>query len=276
MSLVYTAATISLLFAAGGLIACTGGPDVTMDIPPQTASSIPQAEVLDWDLIDCEAILTILPASAAALAPHLPPGFTPIPFADVVAELDVPVDPSDGNIGVETFVCESGQGLEAPVEAITYGSYYTMVTPPEEFRRDVTFHFVKWDVLIPDPDRRMFLQERGVPARDGGVSTTAFLQQDSLKLGDQSLTLGETDHFLTANGVAPAATPEGRIAEFTPTDAGLVEWQTDYIFHSVANGAAVVDVGAGDLLAEIIGTGPQVGASFIGTLSFVNGEIRLP
>ncbi|MGB1557253.1 MAG: hypothetical protein ACPHCJ_05670 [Oceanococcaceae bacterium] len=257
-------------------MACTDDPNPALGGEPLPASSDSQAEVLDWDLIECEAILTVLPASAAALAPHLPPGFTPIPFADVVAEMDVPVDPSDGNIGVETFVCQSGQGLNAPVEAMTYGSYYAMITPPEDLRRDVTFHFVKWDVLIPDADRRLFLQERGVPARDGGVSTTVFLQQDSLKMGDQSLTLGETVHFLTANGVVPAATPEGRIAEFMSTEAGLVEWQTDYVFHSVANGAAVVDVGAGDLLAEIVGTGPQVGASFIGALSFVNGEIRLP
>ena len=253
------------------LIACAPG-DASLDGRMAAA----EGETLTWDLLDCEAIILLLPATAEALAPHLPEGFSPLPLADAVAEMDVPVDPVDGNIGVETFECASGAGLHGPVEPMTYGSYYVMVEPPEEFRREVDFHFIKWDVLVPDAERRALLQAHGVPALDGGVTTTVFQQVDAIKFGDQSLSIGGSSHRLVANGAVPYSKSQGRIAEFTVTEHGLVEWQTDFEFHSVSNGPAVVEVGPDNLLAEVVGAGPQVGAAFIGSMSFVQGQIRLP
>ncbi len=261
---------------AAVLLAACQGPTRGPSAVQALAGPTPTLETLAWELLNCEAILTLLPATAADLQPHLPEGFRPLPLADAVAEMDVPVDAFDGNIGVETFVCASGTGLAGELMPMSYGSYYVMVEPPEAYRRDVDFHFIKWDVLVPDAPRREWLQAHGVPALDGDVTTTLFQQQGDFKVGDQTLSMGGSTHRLSANGVAAYAKTEGSISEFTMTPNGLVEWRADWVFTGVSNGAVVVDVGAGNLLADVVGTGPVVGASFIGSLSFVNGVIVLP
>lgn len=225
---------------------------------------------ITWSLENCQSTLTLLPASAADLAPHLPDGFVPVPLLDAVAETDVPVDPVDGNIGVETLDCESGYGMDAPV---SYVSYYSMVRPPAEFERDVTFHFVKWDVVMDNEIIAETLTDWGVPVVNGGASTATFQNTPAAWITEQTASLDGASHVLSGLGTRPYPTPDSTIAEFTETENGMVEWYTDITFHDVRNGPVLVNVAAGNILADVVGTGPIAGVGFIGTLSFNEGTI---
>src|SRR5687767_5211523 len=87
-----------------------------------------------------------------------------------------PMNPSDeGNFGIEMFTCDAGVGLNGSVPDLVYGSLFTAVLPPAAMRvPGAKHHFVKWDVLIPDADRRALLQSEGVPAVDGKAAFASY------------------------------------------------------------------------------------------------------
>ncbi|MGB0652974.1 MAG: hypothetical protein ACPGQL_07215 [Thermoplasmatota archaeon] len=266
-----------LLVAAALLAAGCLADDDPRDSDPAARFTEPSgAATLPWGLTDCQAVIATVAADEAALAPFLPDGFRSLSMTEV-AGLGLPVDPvGGGNLGIEVLTCASGVGLDGSIQGLHYGSVFTMVEPPAELADgNVTFHFVKWDVMIPDQPRRDVLAGRGVPAVDGAGYMLQFQQVGDATLFDAVLEMDGDVHTLRGAAAAPYDT-EGSFVEFTAVPDGFVTWHTVFTWASVAVGPVVLEPSPGSLVAEILGTGPAVGAAFAGVIDLHDARIELP
>ncbi|MBW3582062.1 MAG: hypothetical protein KY455_03090 [Euryarchaeota archaeon] len=231
----------------------------------------PGPVVLPWDLLDCAYVVWGVPVAGDALEPHLPEGFT-------LGRSDGPLAPvvGDAFLGFESFVCDSGMGLDGRVEGMTYGSLFTSVEPPEDLAIDgIDQYYYKWDPLVPDEPRRLFLQEAGMMARTG----TATIDRPVEGLKRAAYTLEGVGSFsLEAPGTAPTpADGGGPFAEFTPlADGGHAVWRADYTTETRGSGDGVFRVDPGSWAAEVLGVTEGRANFNHGTWSFQNGNLTLP
>lgn len=268
-STVATAAILVVVFSG-----CVTNDETGTAPPPSAGGDAGLSELqIPWVLTECRFVVGIVSAPTARLAPYLPKGFRAISLGEH-AHPSAPNPGSEGNIGVEAFICKEGQGLNETVTGISYGSYFSTVAPPPELRRtDVKFHFLKWDVLIPDAPRRALLQSYGIPAREGSASIAQFTRQGETYAVDATLSLNGTS-VARIVGADTIPEPAGSFIEYTQTPGGIAAWYTKYT--PVAVGTGRVKFAAGSFGAKLAGTDELQGLSFGGMVSFKEGTLKLP
>lgn len=260
------------LLLALALAGCLGVDVPTTDAPEaQTASS----DVLPWAMAHCRYVVAMAQADAQKLQSRMPEGFRAATRGVLPGGLPV----TSAYLGVEAFECESGTGLnETPVQGLVYGSLFALVVPPEQvLDENVTLYMAKWDVLVPDPERRARLLEAGLPVMDGKVEWAG----GPAGVGEGArLTLGEVGTFVFALGPGQRATSQGTASfyEFTPSEkGGYATWRADYAWDSgsFTTGRGALTLPAG-WAADAVG-GTRVPMSYhAGTWTFSNGTLALP
>lgn len=238
---------------------------------------------LDWSLTRCRFGVVLVEVPADIVAIYVPDGFRVLSLGEVGAQANgAPVPPPNptggGNLGIEAFQCEEGRGLDGPVAGLAYGSYFTAVEPPEDLRRDVDLHFVKWDTLVPDPERRALLQSYGLTVREGTatVETTLVDGVDFVASQSGSLDFGGEESLLLEGS---SLSPQGMLTfvEFMQTPGGLAEWSTTASIEAGGFGPQSVTVPSAGKAADILGEpGVYRGVGFAGIATFSDGLIRVP
>lgn len=263
-----------LLLVTAGLTGCLGGP---ADPPPGADQGAPGAgsTVVGWDLLGCTALVWFVPADAEAVAAALPEGFTPrgvigLPVGDAPPGIDA-------YLGFEAFTCDTGQGLDGPVEDMTYATVFTSVDPPEELRVDGVGdqHYYKWHVLVPDQPRRDLLQDAGVPAVDGRVDlaqTVPGVWSATVDLDG----IGTVSIEGPAQGEPQPTDAEIPFAEFTPATGGLALWQATASDISRTGGTGTWAVPEGSWMADVLGASQGAASFDLDLWSFVDATIELP
>lgn len=238
------------------------------------AVQLPRPDSIEWGLTQCQAAIVLFDVAAEKVQPHLPDGFKPLPVASGVS--GVPANPaSGGSFGIEMFTCQQGIGLNETVESIAYGSYFAFAEPPAELK-DATadYHFVKWDVLVPDEARRTLLQDVGVPALNGSAAFESFTLDGSK--GALRGTLNMTgDHVFEGTTYAPGPATV-RFLEFTAVPDGLAVWKMDVTTTAIGIGPGKVTVPGGTLAADVLGTGTHEGTLMAFKGDFASGLVDLP
>lgn len=235
----------------------------------------PTETVLPWGLSGCTFVIAVVPVPAARLAERIPPGFRVL----APAEIGLPADPrGDGNVGIEAWRCAEGVGLNAsePLHDTPYGAVFTFVEPPEELRVNGSrYHFVKWDVLVPDAGRRALLQAHGVPALEGNVTFARFQPLPGGRAAfDAELALNGT-YTLRGTSAQADATEPFSFVEYTQTPHGLARWSTNATFETLGSGTGIVAASGGPF-RELAGERPQAYV-LVGTGgAFANGTLTLP
>lgn len=247
--------------------------------PDATAETLPALH-LPWSMTGCRFAVLVLGVPASAVEPYVPQGFRVQSVAEVAiggqTGLPVPNPAADGNFGIEAFQCDEGTGLNGMVPGMTYASFFAGVEPPEELRRDVANHFVKWDVLVPDAPRRELLASYGVPARNG----TAVMAADVVgglvaELSGSFAAEGMGSFGLDARAGIPL--PECSFAEFQPLASGaLATWTMECAVVSGGGAVGTVTVPADSWAAKVVGPGAHQGGGFAGIVDFSEGRIELP
>lgn len=272
----------ALLLAGVVLAGCSGRAPPADDGPALPA--LPARE-LPWSMQGCTFVAAVLQVPVSVVAPFVPPGFRVMHAAEFALEgasgQGLPTPPTggdDGNIGVEAFQCADGAGLDGEVvPGLTYASFYTGVEPPAELRRDTPFHFVKWDVLIPDQARNQLLASYGVPVHNGtATASLGLIGQQSLAQVTASTDFGFGPFTFDAKALAPFPDDRCGFVEFTPVPTGFVEWTMACHFVTGGVGPLTVDVPVGSWFADAIGAGSHDGLGFIGVVDFAQGSIKLP
>ncbi len=123
-------------------------PEDPVDPSPTPPSSIA------WELRDCKFWYATTNADAVAVAQHIPDGYQ-LPAGNTVS------------VAYEYNQCETGTSLNGTEADMVYASIWTAVQPPNATAG--VFSVVAFDVLIPDEDRREWLQGLGAPAHAGGM-----------------------------------------------------------------------------------------------------------
>lgn len=268
---------VPLLIAAalGGCLQDDDGadPSPTPEEDDDTAAGNETTPIdLAWGLSGCQAAVVFFDVDSAAVQPHLPEGFAPRPIAQGMIG-GGPNPTQDGSFGIEMFTCDSGAGLNGTVEPMTYGSYFAFVDPPDALEEDVDFHFVKWDVLVPDEPRREFLQTYGLPARNGTAAFSSFSLTQSAGSFEGTLSIDGNEHGFSGQAVAPGPDPVSFV-EFMEGANSLVAWRTSVPMSAVGLGPGTVDVPSGTLAAEVLGPGMHEGNLLLFEGAFEGGSIK--
>lgn len=229
-----------------------------LDAPGDGAITLP------WSLTDCNFLNAFVTVPLDALQAQLPEGW------------EVAGNPY---LGIESFVCASGRGLDAEEPGLGYGSYFTSVTAPADLAfGEYQEFFYKWWVLVPDDARRSLFAEHGMHVETGrtevganalpvGLHYDAVLDPDGIGVHRMNMLVTESQ--------GPS---HGEwFAEFSPLgDGRYAAWESNYTIDWLDVGRGVVEVPAGSLAAEIIG-GTTARANVIrGTWSFHDGSVALP
>lgn len=264
----------ALLLLSVGFAGCIADEPTNTTGTGLPALEVPRPDAIDWALTRCEAAIVLFDVAAEKVQPHLPEGFKPLPVASGVAGL--PLNPvNGGSFGIEMFTCAKGIGLNETVESIAYGSYFAFAEPPAELK-DATadYHFVKWDVLVPDEARRTLLQDVGVPALNGTATFESFTLDGSK--GALRGTLNMTgEHIFEGTTYAPGPAAI-RFLEFTAVPDGLAIWKMDATTTAIGLGPGTVTVPAGTLAAEVLGAGTHEGDLMAFKGDFASGLVDLP
>lgn len=221
----------------------------------------------------CRYVVAVAQADAQKLQSRMPEGFR----AATRGMLPGGVPVTSAALGFEAFECGSGTGLdETPVPGLVYGSLFAIVVPPGEvLDENVSLHMAKWDVLLPDAERRARLVEAGLSVMDGKVEWSGGAVGNGARL-----TLEGLGAFVFALGPAQPATSQGTRSfyEFTPSEkGGYATWRADFAWDSgsFATARGVLTLPAG-WAADAVG-GTRVRMSYhAGTWSFPNGTLTLP
>lgn len=233
---------------------------------PPISGSIP------WHLHDCAMIAAIGPAPPGSLDAFTPEGLRIVTMTEVF-ELGLPVNPGpEQNFGVELLQCEDGSTLTGSAP-MTYASYFAMAEVTGELdNRDAHLTFVKWDTMVPDKDRREYLQAAGLPVVDGDVEVSLFSPLPRGILASGGFNLGSD--AITIDGYAgqPYEPGNSDFIEFQATDVGLATWYTTYNMQ-MFNGAVTIQSSPGSWAAEIYGAPVVAGGAFFASGDFVEGEI---
>lgn len=265
---------LAILLTAG-LVGCLGGEQRTPGDGASSPPRTPEERSIPWGLTDCTALVWFVPADAEAVAEQLPDGFTP---AGVIGTpTGDPPPAADGYLGFEAFTCETGRGLDGPVEGMTYATVFTSVVPPAELAVEGVGgqHYYKWHVLVPEEPRRTFLQDVGVPAVDGSVSLT----QPAPGVWSASFELDGLGAFaMTGPTQGPPSASEGSIpfAEFTPAEGGFATWTASATNISRAAGAGTWTVPGGSWMADVLGDTRGAAPYDLDRWSFAEAAITLP
>lgn len=263
---------LCLSFTAVAFAGCSGD-----DGTPERGGPLP-ALSLPWSLTGCRFAVILIDVPAERVQPHVPEGFRVLSVAEVGlgGEAGPVADAAGGgNFGIEVFQCESGQGLDGPVDGLSYGSYFTAVEPPAGLRRDVSYHFVKWDTLVPDAPRRALLQEYGLPVRDGSGTVETDVTQGSLTSYTGTLDfLGE--ETVTFEGASLAPQEPVTFVEYMRTATGLAAWSTTMEFASGGPGPQAVVVPSAGKAADVVGSGTHRGIGYSGIAAFSGGLLEVP
>jgi hypothetical protein len=233
--------------------------------PPSASPDTPPAaegpETIAWEILDCFFIYATPFALASEVEAALPEGFTIASTGGLT------------QVGIEANVCTSGQGLNGTIEPAGYGSVWVGVVPPEGQGDAGVGHFVNFDVLIQDEPRRTWMQERGIPARDGSV------ERSDLPGGGVTVdfTMDGVGTFAYEVPVAQSAGDAGgTFDQWTPGSEGLTYWITDWQTKGQFVGVGTVDIPAGSIYAAWFPT-PTVAAQVgFGTWDYTNGRIVHP
>lgn len=251
---------------------CFGSGSPTVE-PAGPGYAAAQKWSMPWGLEECAFVVVYVTVDSARLQARLPAGFTPLPFATAG---DVPVAAA---LGFEGFDCRRGMGANSWIDALDYGSVFAPVRPPPEYVREgIQNYYVKWDVLVPDGERRASLVAAGVPARAGTM--TREVTGSGATHGVVSAILDmEALGTLRLRAIAqPEAASNGfSFIEYTPTPHGLVAWKGVASGTSIARGPADVELPPGSWVATLVGHGRAVTTrGAIGTYTFTNASIELP
>ena len=236
----------------------------------------PTETVLPWGLSGCTFVIAVVPVQASALQDKLPEGFRAL----TPAEAGLPSDmQGDANLGVEAWRCAEGVGLNAsaPLNDVAYGAVFSFVEPPADVAVNGSqLHFVKWDVLVPDPDRRALLQEHGVPAQEGNATFSRFQPVGPGNAFDVALELNGTWSLRGTAANPDASLAAFSFSEYTQTPHGLAVWTTNGTSESGASGAGVLTSTSG-FFREVVGSDRAQAYYLAGTGgALVNGTLRLP
>lgn len=260
-----------VLVATALVFAGCVSPAAVLDEPPAALAPLS----LPIGLRGCQAVVVLVGVPHGALAPHLPDGFRSLSAQEVVNPL-APNPRDEGNLGLEMFVCEEADGLNGTISPAVYGSVFSAVETPEEYRRDVGFHFVKWDVVVSDPALRATLRERGVPAWDATATFDDFTSVGNAFTLEGALAF-ESGVTLEFEGRAAAPyTPQVSFVEYTEVPRGLAAWQVTSNWAQIAVGAFTVRAVGEGIANEILGDAPREGAGFAGVVDFDDASVELP
>lgn len=246
-----------LLLAVAGA-GCIGeeeqGPSEGDDTRP-TGSDDRARTQLAWGLDGCEVVVAVIPVEAEALSEHLPEGFEPISGEEAFG---LPPDlRGEAAIGLETFSCDSGTGLDGSIQDLAYGAIFSPVEPPGDAPGpDGEVHFFKWETLVPDSDRRQRLSAAGLPVVDGSTDLGGLEVTPAGHIFDVSLTLGEGTYSFSGSAAQPAEDFRQGFAfvEYQTADGGLATWSTMENAAPGANsGTGIVQLPAGSWTADVVG-----------------------
>lgn len=221
--------------------------------------------VFPWELIDCHFAYATMPADANKVSERLPEGFRLAAIGPKVM------------IGFEINECTSGSGFNATVTPQTYASIWVGVAPPQGLGEDGIGHFVNFDVLVQDEERRQVMQQHGVPAHDGSITTTRL--PDGSFSAEYTLEDVGTFTLTAAPGrptVPAGATFGGAFDQWTPGTCGLTYWRTDYIVSEQTQSAATMLFEPSNPYAEWFDTPAIAGTVNYGRWNYENGTIMLP
>lgn len=232
----------------------------------------PATTKVPWSLTDCTFVVWAVLADSEQLRALLPEGFEP-----AVASGPLRIVLGDTYLGFESFDCAEGEGLEANLSGMVYGSMFTPVVPSQAFAIDgVDEYYYKWDPMVPDAPRRAFLKDEGMAARNGSVSVEAIGRE--LSAWSASLTLEDVGMF-AIEGAADLIVPgdRGRFAEFTPLDDGRhAVWQAEYTTQEITSGSGAWSAEAGSWPAEVLDATEGHGYFNAGIWSFGPGNLTIP
>ncbi|MDX1611317.1 MAG: hypothetical protein R3185_03035 [Candidatus Thermoplasmatota archaeon] len=274
------ALVLALVLLTAGLAGCLGGEEDSTPPTNESEADTPPpdtATVLPWGLAECQGVIAAIPVEAEAMADRLPENFT----YQTPEEFGLPPDMrGDAVLGIEAFRCENGTTITSEVSPMVYASLFAPVHPADDVATDDPLQFVKWEVLIPDADRRELLVAAGVPAVNGSAELNTFT---GLPAGGFALEITATmdGGTYTFRGTAPQPMEEfqapSSFTEYTPTPEGLVLWQTETIAPDMHQGTGTVSLPAGSWASEVVGQ-EQTQAFLLtsGQATFHNATITLP
>lgn len=271
---------VVLLLLASALAGCVDdGSDDDADSGDDGTDAGPSLSTLPWSLTDCRVVVALVPVSADAVEAHLPEGFR---AGSGQEAFGLPPDVrGDAVIGLESFACASGTGLNDTVDHLAYGAYFTAVVPPDEHAVDeADVSLFKWDTLVPDAPRRAHLEARGMPVVDGATDLSGLEETPLGHRFDVTLQMAGDEHRFQGTADQPAEDFRKGFyfVEHMAADEGLAAWHMpENEAPDALSGTGIVTLAAGSLPAQIVG-GDSSQAFFASatTVQFVNGTIELP
>lgn len=235
--------------------------------------------VMPWRLDECQYAIAIVPADPAAFADRVPEGFR------VLAVNEIPGLPAReeprarGNLGIETFACAGGSGVNetANLTDVQYGSVFTFVEPPAALRDpNATYHFVKFEVLVPDAERQALLVAEDIPAMNGTAVFSRYQDVGPASVVQSRLALlNDTYDLEAASGAPMEALASISFVEFSVGEHGFTIWHANVTSSAVTGGVGQLLVGEESWVADVVGT--RVQAYYLaGRGSLTEGSIKIP
>lgn len=217
-------------------------------------------------------MVATVPVSAERLQPFLPEGFTAATSSGPLAAVR-----GSAYLGFESFECREGAGVNGSIPTMQYASVFTSADPPEDLSDEsLSLQMVKWDVLVPDADRRAILEAAGFPARDGSARVAAPVAGSPLLRGEVEMAgFG----WFTIEGVPTSEYGpfEGTFVEFMPGTAGiLAAWRAAYEGEGGRRGTATIVMDPQSWVVQVTGETRVVGGFTTGAWTFSNATITFP
>lgn len=234
---------------------------------------------LPWGLSGCEVVVAIVPVDTQELNEQLPVQFHPVSAEEAFG---LPPDPrGEGAIGVETFACQQGVGLNATVEGLAYGAVFA----PVEMRANISHPdadllLYKWTALVPDDPRRERLRTAGLHVVDGSTDLSGLQVTPTGHAFDVSLTLnGSTFTFTGTTDQPNQAFREGLpFVEFQATDARMALWSSlENSATDATSGTGTLQLPQGHWTADVVGASTTQAYMVASTnVTFEEASIQLP
>lgn len=224
---------------------------------------------MPWGLQGCQYIVAWGYVEAGALLPYLPDGFRPRTSGGVgpQALLQEPV-----LFGADAMQCASGRALDGNVSPLDYGYIWAAADPPEAFLQDGVDpgeHYAKWDILVPDAERRAVLAGRGVPVHAGAAAVA-----EGAGGIDASVSL---DGFgtITIRGIATQEIGgfDGSFVKMSASAEGVVAWRAHALSGPRMTGSSTLEFPPGSWVAQVIGDTMLRGGFHAGTWSYDKAEL---
>lgn len=254
-SIGHALAVVALVFSG-----CVNAPDAA---DPSTPEPSERPDTLAWGLTDCRYVVSWTYVDGDALAPYLPSGFTVRPSGAAVP----PRLGGDTLFGVDAMTCDAGRGLNATQTPMEFGYVWAAADPPDALLQngiDPAEHYVKWDVLIPDEDRRRFLGDRGVAAHDGSASFDETLVGFQARLRLEGLGVLGIETVVHQD----LGAFDGDFVKFSETSTGVLGWRAHATSGPRTSGQALMTLPEGSWMAEVAGDTTLRGGFHAGTWSY--------